>query len=685
MSSLSETFRQSLRRFDLWAALAAEAAWSLACSHPGAGAFTLLCATLLLLPWKLPFSAAARRRANDACLIALLGAAWALWAGKIPLQGSLAIAVVMLGPGLLLPRLFYDCVSFPRPEGQLADRDGGALALAEVAKISGSANSGLDGSALPSFAFVAAAYGFFVAAANLPPEQAAPVAALPFLAVVLASTFRRKSLAFAACTAACVVALAGGFGLGLLQTTLEDFLVELALRRPETPWNANSADTSIGKNGRNSLSGKLLWRLDWSDGPGYLRRGAYSFTVNGSQWTAGPRRSGADRNLVPNAEQAVELSYGTEPRSSSMKIAKLRGEIPPDKVLLPLPSGTRTVYGIPGGQITQNFQGAVTVSGASGLAKLGIAYDPDNENLPPPGPEDLQVPEYLENSLDPFISELPPAAAAAASPDAKAAAVKDRFAQQWTYTLNLNRPDGYPRTLGVFLTRDKRGHCEYFASASALLLRRMGVPTRYATGFLVDEYDAQEGQFWIRAKHSHAWTLYWDGSKWRALDSTPSSGEDLSVETAVGDFFSKLQYRLDELELEALLDSLPKWPLALALVAYLAWRSRQSWARPLPPSERSAIESSRLSRALTALSGLPQAPMETPQDHWDRIGALLDEPLGRLVREASAARIEQLYSKSAPDCSELLSRAAVAVEAASRRRALQEKISIFFPKARGSS
>lgn len=41
--------------------------------------------------------------------------------------------------------------------------------------------------------------------------------------------------------------------------------------------------------------------------------------------------------------------------------------------------------------------------------------------------------------------------------------------------------------MNEFLSNDKRGHCEYFATALTLALRELGIPSRYSTGYMVDE------------------------------------------------------------------------------------------------------------------------------------------------------------------------------------------------------
>ena len=73
-----------------------------------------------------------------------------------------------------------------------------------------------------------------------------------------------------------------------------------------------------------------------------------------------------------------------------------------------------------------------------------------------------------------------------------------------------------------FLFVHRVGYCEHFASALALLLRLEGVPTRYVTGFSIDEGDRAGEHYVVRDLHAHAWVeAYLDGVGWVEADATP--------------------------------------------------------------------------------------------------------------------------------------------------------------------
>ena len=77
----------------------------------------------------------------------------------------------------------------------------------------------------------------------------------------------------------------------------------------------------------------------------------------------------------------------------------------------------------------------------------------------------------------------------------------------------------------MFLFEAHKGHCEYFATAAALLLRCSGIPCRYVTGFVSGERN-EYGNYWVtRNKDAHAWVeAYIEGQGWRTIEATPSTG-----------------------------------------------------------------------------------------------------------------------------------------------------------------
>jgi len=76
--------------------------------------------------------------------------------------------------------------------------------------------------------------------------------------------------------------------------------------------------------------------------------------------------------------------------------------------------------------------------------------------------------------------------------------------------------------LAHFLFERRRGHCEYFASAMAVMLRVVNVPARVAIGYQSGVYNPVSGWLVIRASDAHSWVEAWlPGRGWTTFDPTP--------------------------------------------------------------------------------------------------------------------------------------------------------------------
>jgi protein-glutamine gamma-glutamyltransferase len=71
-----------------------------------------------------------------------------------------------------------------------------------------------------------------------------------------------------------------------------------------------------------------------------------------------------------------------------------------------------------------------------------------------------------------------------------------------------------------FLFTKKRGYCEFFASAFALMLREMGVPARLVGGYLGGEYNAMGGYYLVGEENAHVWVEVLIDGYWRRHDPT---------------------------------------------------------------------------------------------------------------------------------------------------------------------
>lgn len=108
----------------------------------------------------------------------------------------------------------------------------------------------------------------------------------------------------------------------------------------------------------------------------------------------------------------------------------------------------------------------------------------------------------------------------------KIQAVRRYFSQNYSYSLNVTPPvNPHVEPLEWFLLKQPAAHCEYFASATAVLLRMAKVPCRYVVGFVVAEQNQYSGEWVARNEDAHAWVEVFDESRgWITVDTTPEEG-----------------------------------------------------------------------------------------------------------------------------------------------------------------
>jgi hypothetical protein len=260
------------------------------------------------------------------------------------------------------------------------------------------------------------------------------------------------------------------------------------------------------------------------------------------------------------------------------------------KGLLKLVDGTFEIEQLPVSQMEQNRYGAVQVTGKVDAIAYQVLF---NQNFPldsPPTERDLRIARTERPVLDQILKQfnLP-----GKSSLETLNRVEKFFQKNFTYSLNLAGKEGNSTPLANFLLQTRSGHCEYFATATTLLLRAAGIPARYVTGYSVHEFSPLENQYIVRSRHAHAWTLAYINNKWQTLDTTPASWQSLEDTSAsqwefITDLSSFLGWRLSAcLQYMRNNNNLKYgWWIILPIILMLMRKSSpQKWARRFSPRQ----------------------------------------------------------------------------------------------------
>lgn len=92
--------------------------------------------------------------------------------------------------------------------------------------------------------------------------------------------------------------------------------------------------------------------------------------------------------------------------------------------------------------------------------------------------------------------------------------------------------------LVAFVDGHRRGYCQHFAGAMALMLRYLGIPARIGAGFTTGRYDTEEREWTVSDLNAHTWVEVWfAGYGWLPFDPTPGRGRLSGSYTASSLFF----------------------------------------------------------------------------------------------------------------------------------------------------
>jgi protein-glutamine gamma-glutamyltransferase len=341
---------------------------------------------------------------------------------------------------------------------------------------------------------------------------------------------RRFAMGVWAVTFAVAITLGyfGQQGVGQLQRYIENLNPQLFSRFARQSFDPKQSWTMLGHIGELNASGKIVIRLEPKEGraPTYLRAASYR-SFRPRAWYAGSSKNDFVYVLEEPANSGNWPLLRDKTNTAVANIAcYLEGdskESGSPAGLLPLPAGSGRLENLPAHLLQKNSAGAVLATGP-GLMIFDARFGPgETIDSPADTNEDLSVPTNEVPALDSVISDLQ---LKGQSTERALRTLAGYFADKFAYSTWRGLPEmgGTNETpLSRFVLTDHSGHCEYFATATVLLLRRLDIPARYAVGYVVHETSGSG--YVVRLRDAHAWCLVWDKERklWHDFDTTPAS------------------------------------------------------------------------------------------------------------------------------------------------------------------
>jgi transglutaminase-like putative cysteine protease len=355
----------------------------------------------------------------------------------------------------------------------------------------------------------------------------------------------------------------------------------LAFKAKSDQWIANwlasrtnplKSTTALGRVGQLKLSDKILFRIEPEQGarfPDLLHEASYDLPGN-----LRPIEWSVLDGSFETRPHANDFTWRFSDKSGNEKTARIYLEFERDRSLVPVPAALTEIHELPALEVKSNRYGAIQGTGLVPDSSFEIKYRTGNtlSLFSPPHDIDTHIPAEYEELMSKVVEK-------GQYPGTDAVAfVRDYFS---TFKYSLFQVDGQDPAdpLSNFLLDRRAGHCEFFASATTLMLRQMGIPARYVLGYSVQEFNDTLGMYIVRKRHAHTWVIAYVNEKWQVVDTTPSSwygleGENASLIQPLFDFLANYNFmfqhwwndqKLEDYELELQL-------IGGILVLILIWR-----------------------------------------------------------------------------------------------------------------
>ena len=343
-----------------------------------------------------------------------------------------------------------------------------------------------------------------------------------------------------------IVTLTAAFGLqeGIyrgyhrLRAHFNEMLTRMVRQRYRLHRSRQALGTVHDRKGKGGIIMRVKLSFPYRE-PVYLRGRTYNRYHNG-YWLL---YKVPMRTVVPTGDGSRWILAGS---SAADKGKRLTVSLPMGKSRrhLPLPPAAQRLRNLPVTYLGRNRLGDVEAENGPPLAEYRVLFGRTDQLRGSPTYSDLWVGPAQRQVFGPVAAHLNGGDAADT-----VRRVESFFQRDFRYTLDPVETTGRRSPLDTFLNIRRAADCEYFATATVLLLRLNGVPARYVTGYMAHDYSRMEQRFVVRRRDAHAWCEAWVNGRWRLIDTTPAVwlsavAADDGIERRVADMASFVFYRL---------------------------------------------------------------------------------------------------------------------------------------------
>jgi transglutaminase-like putative cysteine protease len=338
-------------------------------------------------------------------------------------------------------------------------------------------------------------------------------------------------------------------GIKQLHASAENFFLELFEQYGFKSSNPERTSTSIGSLGRLKLSDRIVFRIKSDkklETPLYYSESSYS-KYNHGIW----RNQNIEYNVIEKTPEKKE--WRINKTLKDIKSYDIAIFLQNESSVIPTPDNINRLISNDIIQVETNNYGATKIEAREGWISYRLGLSSTNSNEAAAIDDDLTIPLHYQNDFKRVAEELK---LYNKTPEEIIDTVTRYFRDNFYYSLTQNQLYTKGQYLTSFLFKDKKGHCEYFATATALLLREAGIPARYIIGYSVQEYSQWQKMYLVRARHAHSWVKYYMNGKWHNMDTTPSTwapmeAEDRTIIEPFMDLVSWIRYKLTGSEIDS--------------------------------------------------------------------------------------------------------------------------------------